>query len=106
MKKLNLSSQVFGRLTVLYLDGSKYKGKGLRHWVCDCECGYRCSVLQHHLTSGNTKSCGCLRKEKTAERNVSRRGQKKLSQKSGLSYSRDYSRPIGTKGKPRISRND
>jgi len=36
-------------------------------WMCTCDCGGKNSknvrVYEHHLRSGNTKSCGCLRKE-------------------------------------------
>ena len=36
-------------------------------WLCECECGNQCVVLGDNLRSGKTKSCGCLRKEKSAE---------------------------------------
>ena len=35
------------------------------HWDCICVCGNRTSVLTHHLICGNTKSCGCLKTEKS-----------------------------------------
>ena len=36
-------------------------------WICECECGTQCVVLGDNLRSKKTKSCGCLRKEKSAE---------------------------------------
>lgn len=30
-------------------------------WVCRCECGNYRTVRGHDLTTGNTKSCGCMR---------------------------------------------
>ena len=34
--------------------------RGLKVWHCKCECGNEKDVIQSALTSGNTKSCGCL----------------------------------------------
>ncbi len=36
-------------------------------YLCQCECGRELKVLGIHLRSGHTKSCGCFRKETTAE---------------------------------------
>lgn len=47
--------QKFGRLTVAGRDG--------QHWVCDCDCGGKTRALAGNLRKGNTKSCGCLRRE-------------------------------------------
>lgn len=52
----NIIGKTFGRLKVEeYLGKSKYK--------CVCECGSYSEVLRVSLIRGNTKSCGCLRKE-------------------------------------------
>lgn len=32
-------------------------------WYCDCDCGKSIIVWGYNLRSGNTRSCGCLRKE-------------------------------------------
>ena len=45
----------FGRLIVISFDGVKA--------TCRCDCGNEVSVLRCNLSSGNTKSCGCLRKK-------------------------------------------
>lgn len=37
-----------------------------RHWECVCACGRGCVVRDDCLKSGNTQSCGCLHKERTA----------------------------------------
>lgn len=57
----DLSGQKFGRLTVLHPTEGQ-DGKGMR-WHCKCECGNEIDVIAGSLTSGNTKSCGCLKKE-------------------------------------------
>lgn len=54
------SGERFGRLTVLSF--SK-KEKGRYFWVCKCDCGNIKEVCIRELKNGNTKSCGCLRKE-------------------------------------------
>jgi len=36
-------------------------------WYCLCDCGNTTKVMTHKLICGNTKSCGCLRKEKSKE---------------------------------------
>lgn len=56
----NLTNQRFGRLTAMEYLGSNNKGGTL--WKCVCECGNDNFITtSHHLISGNTKSCGCLK---------------------------------------------
>ena len=63
-KANDLTGQKFGRLTVLERDISK-KG-GHSYWICQCDCGNITSVQGNHLKSGNTQSCGCLKRERTS----------------------------------------
>ncbi len=61
MKLNDLSGKKFGRLTVL----SRAPNSGRRTmWYCLCDCGSRLSVRAENLVSGNTKSCGCIEKER------------------------------------------
>lgn len=53
----DLSGRQFGRLTVVGLD----EEAKVRAWVCRCECGAQRSIVAAKLTSGHSKSCGCLR---------------------------------------------
>ena len=47
----------FGLLTVL----GRGPNQGKRTvWICQCDCGNRREVRSCSLTSGNTRSCGCL----------------------------------------------
>jgi len=62
---VDLRDQPFGRLTALYpTDKRDYKGSVI--WHCACECGGEIEVSQDRLTSENTRSCGCLKKEAQA----------------------------------------
>lgn len=50
----------YGRLTIVSYDTKK----GSSHYVnCKCECGNTKSIRLSRLKSGETKSCGCIRKE-------------------------------------------
>lgn len=55
-KKVDLTGQRYGRLTVL----APAENIGSRTaWLCRCDCGRETVVKTHHLRSGHTKSCGC-----------------------------------------------
>lgn len=56
----NLTGKQFGRLTVVNGPVSKKKRN---HWYCKCQCGNTTIVARGHLTTGHTRSCGCLEKE-------------------------------------------
>ena len=53
-----LTGQTFGKLTVVSFAGSSNRGKAT--WLCKCECGNEKTVAGGNLTSGRTKSCGCI----------------------------------------------
>lgn len=50
----------YNRLTVLQREKS---ANGFSMWLCQCECGNQKIVRGYSLTSGHTKSCGCVAKE-------------------------------------------
>ncbi len=56
-----LTGQIFGRLVVIKRIRNNKWGSAL--WLCKCDCGKTVEVASNSLRSGNTKSCGCLRKE-------------------------------------------
>ena len=68
MKKTRLEDtigSIFGRLTVTGLVRIDNKA-----WhVCICDCGNQVTVRRNSLTSGESKSCGCIAKEGVTERN-------------------------------------
>ena len=56
----------FGRWVVLSYVG-KSKARQL-YWFCACDCGARRKVLAMTLRNGESRSCGCLNRELSAER--------------------------------------
>ena len=61
----NIVGRRFGRLTVT---GYKKPPKFVHDVVhCKCDCGNEKDVTIFNLKSGNTKSCGCLKKEHVAQ---------------------------------------
>lgn len=60
MKNIDLTGQVFTKLTVIERAESQ---NNHARWVCACECGNIVIVKGIHLKSGHTKSCGCSKIE-------------------------------------------
>lgn len=57
----DISGQRFGRLTAMRPTGDR-SARGNIIWQCYCDCGKEVCADLNQLTSGNKKSCGCLRK--------------------------------------------
>lgn len=68
MRTIDLSGQTFGRLEVIQVVGVDKRGEKI--WQCQCSCGVVRNVLSSNLRTGHTKSCGCLDREKSKERNL------------------------------------
>lgn len=60
-KARELTGEHFGRLKVV---GMSHKRNRKSYWKCMCNCGNESTVEGYNLTSGKTKSCGCLMKER------------------------------------------
>ena len=56
---MDLTGQKFGKLILIEKIVIKYR----TYYKCKCDCGNELVVSHSNLQSGNTKSCGCLRKE-------------------------------------------
>lgn len=65
MNTKDLTGQTFGRLTVLNPTDQRAKNGGVI-WECACICGNICHKSANYLKNknNNTRSCGCLAKEK------------------------------------------
>lgn len=58
---IDLTGQTFGRLTAQWPVGRRRNNDV--QWLCPCSCGKFRVNSGSDLRSGNSKSCGCLRKE-------------------------------------------
>lgn len=79
----DLTGKRFGRLTVISITDIKTTKKDIRSWLCLCDCGTYKAVPGNCLRRGNSKSCGCIRREgvsKMAKANVIH----------GKAYGREY----------------
>lgn len=63
-KKTDIIGQKFARWTVLK---EVKERNGERYYLCRCDCGTEKEVRRNSLVTGNSKSCGCLRKERMKE---------------------------------------
>lgn len=67
-KALDLTGKSFGRYVVLLRE--KNTPNGRTRWLCRCSCGTEKIVVGSDLTSGHTKSCGCLNLENVRKMHV------------------------------------
>lgn len=59
---IDLTGKRFGKLTVLKKTNRRNKSRSII-WLCKCDCGNKKYITSSNLTSGETKSCGCLQTE-------------------------------------------
>jgi hypothetical protein len=74
-RRIDIMGHKFGRLTVIgEADPRPDDAYRLRRVLARCDCGQTLPVLVTSLRTGNTMSCGCLHREKTAAINASHGG--------------------------------
>ncbi len=66
MKRLDLTGQVFTRLTVIEYSHTNQNSDII--WRCTCQCGQETLVTTESLRGARTKSCGCLKKDSPRQR--------------------------------------
>ena len=64
----NITGQTYGRLVARGPVGRTPAGYVL--WLCRCTCGTMVKAQQGNLSSGHTKSCGCLKKDTAGAQRV------------------------------------
>ena len=62
---VDLTGKNFYRWTVLNIHTKKIHNRN--HWLCKCECGTERVISSCILNSGRSKSCGCLKIERTKD---------------------------------------
>lgn len=59
----------FGNLVVIGVSDNK-TNQDTNLLICKCDCGNTCEVSYNHLTTGNTRSCGCLMGTSVGEKQI------------------------------------
>ncbi len=62
-KPIDLTGKTFGRITAIAFH-SRVPKTGAAIWRVRCDCGKEFEAKQNNLSTGHTKSCGCLKIEK------------------------------------------
>lgn len=62
-KYVDINGKRFGRLVVLWHSYTLNKKYGSEFYECICDCGVRCVKKKANIITGDTRSCGCLKKE-------------------------------------------
>lgn len=74
-RPIDLTGRTFGRLKVIERAPNDEISRNPRPlWLCECECGNMTVVCGANLRHNLTRSCGCLRREKSAENGRKRKG--------------------------------
>src|SRR6185436_16802762 len=76
-----VAGQRFVRLVTVSMKPTVDYPRQIRKWICKCDCGQITEVFANSLTSGNTRSCGCLWREMKGTTHVSH----------GMTHSQEYS---------------
>ena len=80
-ERIDFEGQRFGRLIVGSHNRTiKSKTQTVNYWNCTCDCGNQTVVRVGNFRNGSTKSCGCLMRETTANKNRTH----------SMSYTREY----------------
>ena len=66
-KKYDLIGMRFSKLYVEEKLGNIKQNDKKIYWKCKCDCGNETIVCSTNLLNANTKSCGCLVREKLSE---------------------------------------
>lgn len=85
-KVIDIRGQKYGRLTVLELTDRRANTGNRRFWKCLCKCGSEVVVTTDSLKSGNTKSCGCYKRDIHA----TKRGEQHPGWKGGLKAKKEH----------------
>lgn len=80
-----LIGQTFGKLTVVA--ETKQRANGQIVWLCQCECGNTHLVSTGCLTTGKTKSCGCI------SSSVGESYIENILNQNNIQYQREYTEP-------------
>lgn len=73
-----LEGSKYNKLTLLRYAGT-FEGKP--HWEAECDCGVVQLYQLNNILGGNTKSCGCLRREQSPKNLLKGKRRKRIKLK-------------------------
>ena len=91
---IDLTNQKIGKLSVIR-QAEKINNKTA--WVCQCECGNEIIVSSTNLSAGHTKSCGCLKAEKSRQAHFKDLTGQKFGRLTVIKETDQYVSPQGNK---------
>jgi len=72
--RIDITGQVFGRLTAISFSRKPKGRKFSIVWLCRCECGGETTATVDLLRGGHVRSCGCYQREVAARANTEHGG--------------------------------
>lgn len=57
----DITGEKYNKLTAIKYIGKTKNGSAI--WLWKCDCGNEKEIIANSVKTGNTKSCGCLKKE-------------------------------------------
>ena len=79
-KRMNLEGKRFTKLVAI---SEMYINRNNVLWLCKCDCGKEKYIKRDCLTSGDTKSCGCIRRSGNKQTGAAHYGWKGYQEISG-----------------------
>ena len=67
-KAHNITGKKYGMLTALSMLDRRNSGHAV--WLFQCDCGRKKEIASSNVVQGHTRSCGCLLRKSTIERNT------------------------------------
>lgn len=94
----DITGKKYNRLTAIKPIEKNDRGEYL--WLFQCDCGNSIITRKGNVTSGHTKSCGCLNKELSTKRLLKYNHSQK-STMAGLKHAKEYNPYSGQKTRER-----
>ena len=97
--KEDLTNKRFGRWVVLSRSEDYVSPNGVRsaQWLCRCDCGTERNIKGYKLTSGKSKSCGCLRGELISKKRLDDLTGKQFGRLTVIERAEDVIHPSGAR---------
>jgi len=69
-ERIDITGERYGRLVAIEYVGRNEKNNSISLWKYKCDCGNEVVLPMSAVRSGNTKSCGCYKRDKSIKHNM------------------------------------